>query len=927
MPQCPERLSKDFSGLSGDFARGASGSAGKPSPVAGNPSTENQRPWHVPPVHVVLDRFKTSSNGLSDDEAARRLAQFGANRLPPPPRASAFRVLIDQLGSIVIVLLIAATAIAVALGDLPEAVAIGAVLIINTLIGFAMELRAWRAMEAILGLDVPVASVIRAGALRVIDAEILVPGDVVELAAGHQVPADVRLIEATDLRMNEATLTGESLPVSKTSHAVLEEQTALADRTNMAYKGTTVAAGLGRGVVTATAADTEVGRIGTLAADVDVQSTPLERRLDALGRRLVWLTLAVAALVAGLGAWQGASISLMLQTGIALAVAAVPEALPAVATIALAVGMRRMAARHALVRRLAAVESLGSTTVICTDKTRTLTSGEMAVVRLWVAGRHVEFPHEAAPFALHDEAATHMIEAAVLASRPQPAHDVGPSTFGRDPVDAAILTAAGRLGLDRSQLVARRPSCGLVPFSSERKLMAAFHDVDGVLVAYAKGAPGHIIALCAHVVTAVGTQRLDDRARNALLAANDELARAGLRVLAVAFGPVPGPSERDLGGLTFAGFIGLADPPAAGVKDTIARLRRAGLRTVMLTGDQRLTAEAIGREIGVLGAGERVVEGRELDAMSSEELMATVRDAAAFSRITPEHKLKIVTALQTGGAIVAMLGDGVNDAPALKEADVGVAMGVRGTDVAKQAASIVLGDDRFETIAAAVEQGRVIFDNIRKFVFYLFSCNVAEVVVLLVAGLAALPPPLAPLQLLWLNMVTDTFPALALAMEPGDPAVMTRPPRDPQEAILSSAFLKDIFGYAGLIASSTLGAYLWALAHSPAQAPTIAFMTLALAQIAHLGNARSAEAVLRPARVIANPYALAGALIAIGLQVATVWIEPLAGILRVAPLAGRDWIVIVTASALPAVVGQMLKFFHSVKKDPVRAKNPSAQVR
>lgn len=882
-------------------------SAGEPSAAAGNPSAENQRLWHAQPIDSVIERLETSFDGLSDEEAERRLNRFGPNRLPPPPRASAFRVLIDQLRSIVVLLLVAASAISVALGDLLEAAAIGAALVINTLIGFAMELRARRAMEAILGLDVPVASVVRAGELRVIDAEILVPGDVVELAAGHQAPADVRLIEATDLRMNEAALTGESLPVSKTAHTTLHAQTALADRTNMAYKGTAVAAGLGRGVVTATAVGTEVGRIGTLAADVEVQRTPLERRLDRLGRRLVWLTLVVAAFVAGLGAWHGASISLMLQTGIALAVAAVPEALPAVATIALAVGMRRMAARHALVRRLPAVESLGSTTVICTDKTRTLTSGEMAVVRVWVAGRHVEFSHEATSAALGDEAVEHVIEVAIVASRPQPTREAGPSAFGRDPVDAAILTAARRLGLDRSQLVAQRPSRGLVPFSSERKLMAAFHDVDGALVAYVKGAPGHVLALCTHVMSAAGELQLDDRALKALLDANDELARTGLRVLAVAFGHVSEPSESKLGGLTFAGFIGLADPPAPGVKDTIARLRSAGLRTVMLTGDQRLTAEAIGREIGILGDGERVVEGRDLELMSSEELAATVGAAAAFSRITPEHKLRIVTALQARGDIVAMLGDGVNDAPALRKADVGVAMGVRGTDVAKQAAAIVLGDDRFETIAAAVEQGRVIFDNIRKFVFYLFSCNVAEVLILLIASLAALPPPLVPLQLLWLNMVTDTFPALALAMEPGDLSVMTRPPRDPDEAILSRAFLAGIFGYAFLITLATLGAYLWALRDSRAQAPTIAFMTLALAQIAHLGNARSAEAVLRPARVVANPYALAGASIAIGLQVATVWIDPLADILRVAPLARRDWIVIVAASSVPAVSGQMLK--------------------
>jgi Ca2+-transporting ATPase len=479
--------------------------------------------------------------------------------------------------------------------------------------------------------------------------------------------------------------------------------------------------------------------------------------------------------------------------------------------------------------------------------------------------------------------------------------------MGRDPVDAAILAAANKLGLNRAQLVQDRPAHGFVPFSSEKKLMAGFHRIDGAVVAYAKGAPGHILALCTRLITASGELPLDDETREALRDANDSLARAGLRVLAVALGRVSEASERALGNLTFAGFIGLADPPASGVKATIARLRGAGLRTVMLTGDQRLTAEAIGRELGLLEGRERVVEGRDLDAMSSADLAAAVGEAAVFSRITPEHKLKIVAALQARGAIVAMLGDGVNDAPALRKADVGVAMGLRGTDVAKGAAAIVLRDDRFETIAAAVEEGRVIFDNIRKFVFYLFSCNVAEVLVLLIAGLAALPTPLFPLQLPWLNMVTDTFPALALAMEPGDPAVMARPPRNPDEAVLSPTFLARIFGYAALITLSTLGAYVWALKHSTGQASTIAFMTLALGQIAHLANARSAEAVFWPGRVATNPYALGGAAIAIGLQLATAWFAPLAGILRVVPLASRDWAVVVITAALPAVVGQTLK--------------------
>ena len=477
------------------------------------------------------------------------------------------------------------------------------------------------------------------------------------------------------------------------------------------------------------------------------ERTPLERRLDALGRRLVWLSLGVAALVAILGAAQGASLALVVETGIALAVAAVPEALPAVATIALAVGMRRMARRHALVRRLPAVETLGSTTIICTDKTRTLTSGEMSVVRLWTAGQDVTGALEQQrPIRMSLD----LLSAAVLASRHQAsiadAHGAG--TVGRagpliDPVDAAIVRAASRLGTARVPVERERPALGILPFSSDRKFMASFQDMDGHIQAFAKGAPRRILGMCGRVTTPQGERVLDDERRAELMTINDALARRGLRVLAVASGRVDDPSESALEGLTFLGFVGLADPPAAGVKETIARLRAAGLTTVMLTGDQRLTAETIGRELGVLGPDDHAMDGRDLDGLADADLNAAVGRMHAFSRVSPEHKLTIVTSLQAQGQIVAMLGDGINDAAALKKADVGVAMGQRGTDVAKDAAAIVLQDDRFETIAAAVEEGRIIFDNIRKFVFYLFSCNVAEVLVLLVAGLAGLPLPLA----------------------------------------------------------------------------------------------------------------------------------------------------------------------------------------
>ena len=437
--------------------------------------------------------------------------------------------------------------------------------------------------------------------------------------------------------------------------------------------------------------------------------------------------------------------------------------------------------------------------------------------------------------------------------------------------------------------------------------MASFHAGDGGTLAFVKGAPHTVVDRCSRVRTSSGQRPLDEGEHAGLIAINEGLAARGLRVLGVASGTTSGPTEDALAGLTFEAFLGLADPPAAGVKETIARLRAAGLRTVMITGDQRRTAEAIGHELGLLTDGDEAMDGAELDQLDAAERDARIARVAAFSRVTPEHKLAIVAALQAQGQIVAMLGDGVNDAPALKMADVGVAMGQRGTDVAREASGVVLQDDRFESVAAAVEEGRVIFDNVRKVVFYLFSCNVAEILVLLAAGLASLPPPLAPLQLLWLNLITDTFPALALAMEPGDPDVMQRPPRNPDEALLSRPFVMSVLAYGGLITMSTLIAYLWALGASAERAQTIAFMTLAFAQIAHLGNARSRAPVISPARATANRYAVGAVVLSAALQIAALELAPLASVLRIQPLDGREWMVVLLSASIPAIAGQAYK--------------------
>ncbi len=858
--------------------------------------------WHTRSVDETLRHLSSRRTGLDEEEARTVLERVGPNRLEPPKPISALHILRDQFKSVVVYLLIAATGISFALGDHVESLAIAAVLAINTAIGFITELRARRAMEALLQFDVSKATVVRSGQLRVIDAATIVPGDIVQLDIGRLVPADARLVETTDLRTDEAALTGESLPVSKRAEEQLEEGTPLADRTNMVYKGTTVSEGTAVAVVTDTGGATEIGRIGTLVGTIEEARTPLERRLDELGRRLVWLALGIAALVAALGAWQGAPLGLVIKMGIALAVAAVPEALPAVATIALAVGVHRMARRRALVRRLPAVESLGSATVVCTDKTRTLTSGRMTLVRVWAAGRDTALRDEHGAL---DARVTAALEVGAMASRPQPRVEGHPQAHG-DPVEVALLTAAEKAGIDRAALVGERPQEGMVPFSSERKFMASFHRQPSGLIAYVKGAPRRLLEMSTSIAMEDGSQPLDDTARRRVLEANDAMASQGLRVLCLASGPVANATESAVERLTLIGLVGFADPPADGVKEAIGRLRAAGLRTVMLTGDQRATATAIGRELNLVTEGQSIVDGRELDSITDDELGRRLLNVAAFSRITPEHKLRLVAAFQARGDIVAMLGDGVNDAPALRKADIGVAMGIRGTDVAKEAAAIVLQDDRFDSIVAAVEEGRIIFDNIRKFVFYLFSCNVAEVLVLLCAALAGLPMPLLPLQILWLNMVTDTFPALALALEPGDANVMERAPRNPQETLLSGDFLMKVALYGSLITAATLAAYALQLDGSVRRAQTVAFMTLAFAQLFHLANARSDEPLAGRTHV-SNPYAIGGLLLSIVLQLTAMYVTPLARVLSVETLDARGWFVVLLFAVIPAVFGQASK--------------------
>ena len=872
------------------------------------PPVETGHSWHALSAREVLSLVASDESGLTDVEAKRRLALHGPNTLLRAPAESAWRIIVRQFRSVVIGLLVAAGAIAWWMGDPLDSAAIATVLVLNVSIGFVTEFRARRAMEALLKLDVSSAVVVRDGSVRDIDARDLVPGDVVAVEPGQAVPADARLLTATDLQTNESALTGESTTVIKDAIASLPEGASLPDRTTMIYKGTTVADGVARAVVVATGMATEVGNIGVLVRGIHDESTPLEQRMDSLGRQLAVLAVAIGGIVALLDLVRGEALGVVLEMGIAVAIAAVPEGLPAVVTTTMAIAMRRMAHRHALARRLTAVEALGSVTVICTDKTGTLTAGTQAVTAVWLPEIELDLTIDSPLDSADQQRLNDALEIGTLANRASILR-VDDHWEGRgDPSELALLFAARKYGIVRAELVATKPEAGEVPFSSARMLMATIHRADGKqLMAYVKGAPGRILERCARVRTATAHVPMDQRWRQRIEGQAAAMATRGLRVMALADGRVSRPTEGALRDLNFVALVGIRDPAAPDVARTIAILRDAGIRTVMLTGDHRATALAVARELGVVSDADEAIDGSALDGMTDDVLATRIDHIGIVSRVSPEGKLRVIAAQQRRGEVVAMIGDGINDAAALKKANIGVAMGGRGTDAAKEVAGIVLGDDRFPTIAAAVEEGRVVVANIRKFIFYLFSCNVAEIISLLAAGIGGLPLPMTPLQVLWMNLVTDTFPALALAIEPPEEGVMRQRPRDPKAPLLSRRVLWRGIGYSVLIAGVTLAALIAGLRLWPGQvsrAVTLSFTTLALAQIFHLGNARGHGPVVTASRIVSNPYALGAVALTLALQVLAVAWRPLGSVLGTSPLGVQGWLFAFALSAIPAVVGQ-----------------------
>jgi Ca2+-transporting ATPase len=802
-------------------------------------------------VQAALARLDSAPSGLTGAEAAQRLAQHGPNELQAAPTVSPWALLAAQFRNVLILILLGATALSAVLGHAVEAMAITVIVLFAVLLGFVQEYRAEKAMTALRALAAPSATALRDGEQTEVAARDLVPGDVILLTAGDRVPADARVLQAFSLAAQEAALTGESLPVDKHSAALADAQLPVGDRRNMAFAGTSITSGRGRALVTATGMATEFGRIAQMLQTVETSKTPLQVNLDRLGAQLARAAFAVVAIIVVLGLARGQPFIEMLVFGIALAVAVVPEALPAVVTISLALGVQRLVKRHALIRRLAAVETLGSTTVILSDKTGTLTRDEMTARRLWVAGEWIdvggsgyvpqgEFTREGAP--IEPEAALReLLSAGALCADTHVLHtEDGRWLLKGDPTEGALVVAAAKAGLHKAQLEAKFPRIDEIPFDADSRRMTTLHAVHGRTVAYAKGAPEVIVAACTQVAGAHADLALDDARREQALAAARAMAGHALRVIAVARKADAARGEVDAG-LTLLGLVGLIDPPRLEAKAAIEACERAGIRVAMITGDHPQTAAAVARELGLLKADGRVITGAELDAMDDTAFAREVERISVFARVSPAHKLRAVTALQARGQVVAMTGDGVNDAPALKRADIGVAMGITGTDVAKEAAAMTLTDDNFASIVAAVEEGRGIFGNIRKYLMFLLSSNIGEIGLMAGAALIGLPLPLTAVQILYVNLATDGLPALALAVDPPERDLMQRPPRDPHAGIFTRPVvtLMLVGGLWSMVVNLALFAWALQSGRGLTEAMTMAFVSLVLIQFLKAYSFRS----------------------------------------------------------------------------------------
>lgn len=871
--------------------------------------------WHSLDSNVIQTIFGTSrKEGLDCADCEERLRKFGRNELLSTGDRKAFTIFLGQFTDILIIILAAAVVISGFLGEWLDAGAILAIIILNGIMGFVQEYRAEKSLEALREMASPKATVVRDGVEAQIESAEIVPGDVVKVKQGDKIPCDIRLVNAHSLSIEEAALTGESIPRTKDYKSVLKDKTPLGDRTNMAFMGTSVTFGRGTGIAVATGMHTELGNIATLVSGITEEMTPLQRRLQKLGKVLLWACLGIVSVVFLLGVLRNVPMTEMFLTSVSLAVAAIPEGLPAVVTIALALGVQRMAKRHALIRRLSSVETLGSTSVICSDKTGTLTQNTMRVVRMYLGGEEMRF--ERGKF---DDKARELLTTAVMNTTnfitAYEMQDADLKNVNSSPTQMAVVLAGIDAGIDFNALKRRYDYVDEVPFDSGRKRMTAIYEPEGEddWLAIMMGAPEVILKRCGYLKENGGNEELSSADRNELEDANAAMAGEGLRVLAVAVRTIPRHSKisSDIEEeMTFLGYVAIADPARPEVYDAVRRCKIASIRPIMITGDHAATAASIARDIGVIDGEGGVLAGPELDELDDAGFAEAARNVSVFARVTPRHKLRIVNALKEQGEVVAMTGDGVNDAPALKEADIGVAMGITGTDVSKEASDMVLTDDNFATIVAAVEEGRGIFDNLKKFIHFLLSCNAGELMVMLIATAFGMPLPLLPIQILWVNLVTDGAPALALGVDPAVKGILNRPPRR-RDAFLFDLHEVILILVQGLIIGlCTISAFYlsyYSFGEDINTARTMAFSVLTLSQLFHALNCRSQTHSFFSIGPLKNKWLLLAVMASFTIHMAVVYVPFLEPIFKTVPLNFQDWYIVLLISSVPFVLMELYK--------------------
>lgn len=886
--------------------------------------------WYNLELPQIVNKLNVNlKTGLTKGEVQKRLETYGPNALKEAPPRSLLSMFIDQIKETLVIILIIAAIISGALGEWTDSIVILAIVVLNAILGVVQENKAEEALKALKEMTKAMVKVLRDGKVTKIEVEDLVPGDIMLLDTGDAIPADGRLIESASLMVNEAALTGESVPVEKNLDVIEGEDVPVGDRKNMVFRGTSVTGGRGKAIVTGTGMNSELGKIAQMLQETPPEPTPLQRQLTTLGKILGIAAGIIVFIVFLVGIWRGGGLMEMFMTAVALAVAAIPEGLAAVVTIVLAIGVTRMSRRNAIIRRLPAVETLGVANYICSDKTGTLTKNEMTVIQIYHDGEFIrltgtgyqpegeffdEKDNKISPLA--NKNLELMLRGGILNSDARIEKTEKGYTVIGDPTEGALVVAAGKAGLIKEEIDTAYPRLAEIPFDSGRKMMTTFHKIDGEIYSYTKGAPDIILTRCNRVLTKEGVIELTPELNEEILKVNSSLASQGQRVLAISYrkwpeipdNPTSEIAEKEL---TFIGFFAILDPAREEAKVAVATSRKAGIKTVMITGDHQDTALAIAKELDIWREGDLVLTGVQLEKMSQEELKKVVEKTTVYARVSPEHKLRIVDALKDHGHVVAMTGDGVNDAPALKRADIGTAMGITGTEVAKEASAMVLLDDNFASIVNAVEEGRTIYANIRKSIHYLLSCNTGEIVAIFTAIMFGLGSPLTPIQILWMNLVTDGLPALALGMEPPEKNVMNKPPRHPKETVFAGGVGLAILYQGILIGLLAFMAYWLGLqwGQSIEQARTMAFMTLSFSQLVQSFNARSFEQSLFKLGVFSNRNLVYAFLISIVLQLAVVYLPFLQGIFDTTFLTGQELITIILLSFTPLFIVEIAKIF------------------